>query len=74
MPKKIASWTGTGSGWKAYHEELTTCTQDQQKAIFEDIQPEAEAMVQLACKDFAFKPLLPAHLAVPHYLRNKVTD
>lgn len=74
LPKKVEIWVGAGSGWKAYRDELVNHTQDQQYAVYEELSPEAEALVQLACCDFNHKAGFPAHMAVPEYIRNKVTD
>lgn len=73
LPKKLECWTGVGSGWKIYRDELVAQTGDAQKEIYEQISPEAEALIQLACNDFNHKTCLPAHLAVPDYVRNQVT-
>jgi tRNA threonylcarbamoyladenosine biosynthesis protein TsaB len=74
LPKKIETWVGAGSGWKAYRDELIQHTGDQQFAVHEELLPEAEALVELACNDFNHKAGLPAHMAKPEYVRNKVVD
>lgn len=74
LPKKVEDWAGAGPGWNAYLGPLTERTQDKQKAIFEDIMPEAEAILQLALKDFEAGLHVPAEQALPTYIRNKVVQ
>lgn len=72
IPKLLTHWVGAGAGWQAYLGPLTEVTGDKQQAIYEDILPEAEAIVQLALVDFAHGLAIPADQAHPTYLRNKV--
>jgi tRNA threonylcarbamoyladenosine biosynthesis protein TsaB len=72
LPKLLPQWIGAGPGWRAYLGALTAHTQDKQLALYEDILPEAEAIVQLALVDFAQGLAIPADQAHPTYLRNRV--
>lgn len=72
LPRNLTQWVGAGPGWQAYLGPLTERTGDLQQAFYEDILPEAEAIVQLALVDFAHGLAVPADEAHPTYLRNKV--
>jgi len=73
LPKNLDQWVGSGTGWQAYLGPLTEATGNKQAALYEDLLPEAEAIVQLALADFALGLAIPADQAHPTYLRNKVT-
>jgi tRNA threonylcarbamoyladenosine biosynthesis protein TsaB len=72
LPKLLTHWVGAGPGWQAYLGPLTAHTADKQQALYEDILPEAEAIVQLALVDYAHGLAISPELAHPTYLRNKV--
>jgi tRNA threonylcarbamoyladenosine biosynthesis protein TsaB len=72
LPKQVMHWVGAGPGWQAYQGPLTEATGNNQAAFYEDILPEAEAIVQLALADFALGHAIPADKALPTYLRDRV--
>jgi tRNA threonylcarbamoyladenosine biosynthesis protein TsaB len=72
LPKNLTHWVGAGPGWQAYQGLLTAHTENKQQAFYEDILPEAEAIVQLALVDFAHGLAIPADQAHPTYLRHKI--
>ncbi len=74
LPKTLNAWVGSGAGWQAYLGPLTEATGNAQAALYEDILPEAEAIVQLALADFAQGLAIPAEQAHPTYIRHKVVD
>jgi len=72
LPKSVKAWTGAGPGWSAYFGDLTCTTKDAQAGIYEDILPEAEAILQLGLKDYALGLHLPPEQALPTCIRNQV--
>ncbi len=71
LPDDVSQWVGAGPGWAAYQGVLTEHV-GKDIIVYEDIMPEAEAVVQLALRDFADGKALPADKALPTYIRNKV--
>ncbi|HEU4709689.1 MAG TPA: tRNA (adenosine(37)-N6)-threonylcarbamoyltransferase complex dimerization subunit type 1 TsaB [Methylophilaceae bacterium] len=65
-------WVGAGSGWAAYGETLCAIYNDQLERILPDAFPKASAIAALAEPVFAAGQGLPAALAAPIYIRNKV--
>jgi tRNA threonylcarbamoyladenosine biosynthesis protein TsaB len=65
-------WTGSGSGWKAYADQLAQAYAGQLATTFADAFPHASAIAQLAAPMFAAGQGRPAAEASPIYVRNKV--
>lgn len=74
LPKRLGDWIGAGPGWQAYQGELAERTQGKQKAIYEDFHPQAQAVVELALRDYALGKAKPAHEAMPAYVRDQVVS
>lgn len=66
------NWFGAGTGWAEYQQILTANFADQLQGIDSDIYPSAEAMLPLAQAVLAKDGQIPAHEALPVYLRNNV--
>lgn len=67
-------WLGVGSGWGRYAEALQTATDARITVVGAQAQPDARDLLTLAERALAEGRLLPAHEAVPIYLRDKVTQ
>lgn len=65
------SWTGAGSGWKAYAKELSHLG-EQVVAQYGDYLPHSATIAQLAQAAFARGEYVEAALAMPVYLRDDV--
>ncbi len=65
-------WVGIGSGWNVCASELQERYQGQVSRVEANAQPSALSMARLALADFNNGQALPAHLAAPLYVRNKV--
>lgn len=65
-------WTGCGSGFLAYEAVLTAHYGEAMVQVKNDIYPHAREIVQLAQRQFAQGLGMPAELAAPMYIRNKV--
>lgn len=74
LPENVSDWVGAGPGWEAYQGILTERVGDEKFVMYEDIMPEAEAIVQLALRDFEQGKALPAYEALPTYVRNNVAE
>lgn len=65
-------WTGAGSGWQAYHEQLSAVYTTQLIATQPQLLPTATAILKLAQPVFARGDAKPASEAMPIYIRNRV--
>lgn len=65
-------WTGCGSGFSAYADELIAKCGTAMTKIIADAYPHARAIAQLAATQFAQGKGYAAELAAPLYIRNKV--
>ncbi|MEX0615811.1 MAG: tRNA (adenosine(37)-N6)-threonylcarbamoyltransferase complex dimerization subunit type 1 TsaB, partial [Methylophaga sp.] len=61
-----------GTGWAEYQQILTDNFADQLSGMDSDIYPSAEAMLPLAKALLKKGEQMPAHQALPVYLRNNV--
>ncbi len=66
------SWSGAGSAWESYSEQLNAVLGIQVKAIYPDYLPHASSIVKLAVDDFQQGKAVEASQALPIYLRNDV--
>jgi tRNA threonylcarbamoyladenosine biosynthesis protein TsaB len=71
LPDNVTEWVGAGPGWQAYQGILNERL-EYEVSTFEDIVPEAEAVVQLALRDYAAGKMLPVEKALPTYIRDDV--
>jgi tRNA threonylcarbamoyladenosine biosynthesis protein TsaB len=67
-----SSWTGCGSGFKAYGETLARRYAGRLSAIVPDAYPHARHIARLAVREFEQGRALAAEKAVPVYIRDKV--
>lgn len=67
-------WTGVGSGWAAYSDELHAIAKGHLKNTYADAEPSAEYIAKLAAYEFAAGNLLSVEEAQPIYLRDKVAQ
>ena len=65
-------WVGVGSGWQAYGHSLRAHYAHQVEHVCPEIQPTASSMLRLALPEFLLGKAMPAHMATPIYIRNKV--
>lgn len=65
-------WTGAGSGWQAYAEQLGAVYAAQLQAVQPQLLPTASAILTLAQPVFAKGEAKPASEAMPIYIRNRV--
>lgn len=65
-------WTGAGSGWQAYTESLVAVYGHQLLATQPACLPSAMAVIALTKADFAGGRAMPAGVALPIYIRNRV--
>ena len=67
-----SDWTGAGSGWQTYKEQLGAIYAEQLQAVQPELLPTASAMLRLAQPIFARGDAKPASEAMPIYIRNRV--
>ena len=72
-PLDDGDWFGAGTGWAEYQQKLTANFAGQLSGVDATILPGAEAMLPLAQALLDQGEQLPAHQALPVYLRNNVT-
>ncbi len=65
-------WTGAGSGWQTYAEQLGAVYARQLQAVQPQLLPTASAILRLAQPIFARGDAKPASEALPIYIRNRV--
>ena len=65
--------TGAGAGWAAYRAALTTRLGPHIDAVDQDVQPRAGGLARLAAASFNRGEAVAAELALPTYLRDRVT-
>ncbi len=65
-------WTGAGSGWQTYKEQLGAVYAGQLQAVQPELLPIASAILRLAQPIFARGEAKPASEAMPIYIRNRV--
>ena len=65
-------WTGAGSGWQTYAEQLGAVYARQLQAVQPQLLPTASAILRLAHPVFARGDAKPASEALPIYIRNRV--
>ena len=65
-------WTGAGSGWQTYAEQLGAIYARQLQAVQPQLLPTASAILRLAQPIFARGDAKPASEALPIYIRNRV--
>lgn len=65
-------WFGAGTGWAEYQQVLTDNFADQLLGMDSEIYPTAKSMLPLAQALLAIGEQMPAHEALPVYLRNNV--
>jgi len=66
------SWTGCGSGFRAYRDALARRYAQQLSAIMPDVYPHARHVARLAVPEFEGGRAVAAEEAVPVYIRDKV--
>jgi tRNA threonylcarbamoyladenosine biosynthesis protein TsaB len=66
------SWTGCGSGFKAYRDALEHRYAGSLSAIIADVYPHAREIARLAAPEFEQGRAVPAEQAAPVYLRERV--
>lgn len=71
-PLDERDWFGAGTGWAEYQQILTDNFAAQLIGMDNEIYPSAEAMLPLAQALFSKGEQMPAHQALPVYLRNNV--
>jgi len=71
-PLAGSGWTGSGSGWAAYGEQLAQAYNGQVTQVLPDAYPHAKAIVELAEPMFKAGLAVAAAEAAPIYIRNKV--
>jgi tRNA threonylcarbamoyladenosine biosynthesis protein TsaB len=67
-----SSWTGAGTGWSAYEDQLTSRMGSALSGFNGGLLPSAAAIAKLAGVDFQRGKTIPAGQALPVYLRNQV--
>ena len=65
-------WSGAGSGWAVYESTLNASLGEPVLGVASDLLPHAIDIVELALQRFALGEAVPAQLAMPVYLRDKV--
>lgn len=65
-------WTGAGSGWQTYAEQLGVVYAAQLQAVQPQLLPTASALLRLAQPVFMRGEAKPASEAMPIYIRNRV--
>ena len=65
-------WSGSGSAWKGYPDQLNNRFGSVLKSTFADYLPDSTSIVQLAAYEYSQGRLLEASQAQPVYLRNDV--
>jgi tRNA threonylcarbamoyladenosine biosynthesis protein TsaB len=65
-------WTGAGSGWQTYAEQLGATYLGQLQDVQAQLLPSASAILSLAQPIFARGEAKPASEAMPIYIRNRV--
>ena len=73
-PERPGAWTGVGSGWTVYQNELQQNFADQLTGILPDLLPQATMIAKLADVEAQQGRLFPAAQALPVYLRNNVAQ
>ncbi|MCC5797543.1 MAG: tRNA (adenosine(37)-N6)-threonylcarbamoyltransferase complex dimerization subunit type 1 TsaB [Methylophaga sp.] len=73
-PEGSGAWTGVGSGWTVYQNELQQNFSDQLSGILSDVLPQATMIAKLADVEAQQGRLFPAAQALPVYLRNNVAQ
>jgi tRNA threonylcarbamoyladenosine biosynthesis protein TsaB len=76
-PEKVplppgAGWTGAGTGWSAYEDQLASRMGSDLSGLNAGLLPSATAIARLAAADFKESKKLRAEQALPVYLRNQV--
>lgn len=66
------SWTGVGSGWQTYTEQLSAVYAKQLQSMQPQLLPTASAILRLALPIFVNGAAKPASEAMPIYIRNRV--
>jgi len=66
------NWTGAGSGWQTYAEQLGVAYSGQLRNVQAHLLPNASAILSLAQPIFARGEAKPASEAMPIYIRNRV--
>lgn len=67
-----SGWTGAGSGWQTYAEQLGAVYAAQLQAVQPQLLPTASAILRLAQPVFARGDAKPASEAMPIYIRNRI--
>ena len=67
-----SGWTGAGTGWSAYENQLTSRIGSNLSGLNAGLLPNAIAIAKLAAADFKEGKKLRAEQALPVYLRNQV--
>jgi tRNA threonylcarbamoyladenosine biosynthesis protein TsaB len=65
-------WTGAGSGWQTYTEQLSAVYAKQLQSMQPQLLPTASAILRLALPIFVNGEAKPASEALPIYIRNRV--
>jgi len=65
-------WTGAGSGWHTYTEQLSAVYAKQLQSMQPQLLPTANAILRLAQPVFVNGDARPASEAIPIYIRNRV--
>jgi len=72
LPQKMTGWLGVGSGWQSYHEALMARTAGRVSGTQGGYLPHAADIARLGIRAFRQGSAVPAHQAVPVYLRDQV--
>jgi len=67
-----SEWTGAGTGWSEYKEQLMKKYSVKAENILDEYLPSAKDIVRLAANDFKLGKAISAHQAQPVYLRDNV--
>ncbi|CAA6827012.1 MAG: TsaB protein, required for threonylcarbamoyladenosine (t(6)A) formation in tRNA [uncultured Thiotrichaceae bacterium] len=70
----LENWLGVGTGWSAYEESFQALNQTAENDIYPEVYPSAKYIALLGNVAFEAGKALPAELAQPVYLRDKVAD
>lgn len=78
-PEKLSvieqtNWLGVGTGWSAYADTFASLNKTEENDIFPEVFPSAKQIALLGLDAFNAGEALPAELAQPIYLRDKVAD
>jgi len=68
------NWTGVGSAWDPYHQQLSQCVGKQLQAVYPKQYPHAQDVALLARYELSVGNVVTCQQALPVYLRDQVTQ